>query len=369
MGQKALLLFAGLFCLLMTVSVVSAQDEVSDLLGRINNLRATKGLPAYTLNGSLAAAAQSQSQWLIDHNCAIAHVHPDGSSPRSRAQAAGYASIEVSENIYCGGLATVDDAWTFWINSPIHYAGLVNTRYKEIGIGVVHGANGSGFTLVFGNPGGPDFVPPAPAGSSANAGAPSQPSYVVGVDEHGNIEHEIQPGDTIGDILLIYGYTWADIPTLLALNNMTQADFRSLKVGTILLIPPKAGTYTPTPGDAPTATPEAPTAEPTDAVPTATDAPTETPLPPEPTALPPTADAVVQAAAIVPSSTATLESAAPTAVAFVATSVPAGAPKSAGVVTPSSNNSPALVIALVVQVAILLGAGFEFIRRMRRRNR
>jgi uncharacterized protein YkwD len=348
------------FCLSLVLAItrISAQDEITDLLGRINTLRATKGLPAYTLNAALSAAAQSQSQWLIDNGCTIAHVHPDGSSPRSRAQAAGYPTSDVSENIYCGGLATVDYAWTFWINSPIHYAGLVNTRYKEIGIGVAHGSDGSGFTLVFGNPGGPDFAPPA----AANA-ASQQPSYVVGVDEHGNIKHEIQPGDTIGDILLIYGYTWADIPTLLALNNMTQNDFRTLKPGTILLIPPKAGTYTPTPGDAPTATPEAPTAEPPtliEALPTATSVPGETSFPPTP-------DPVVQAIAFVPTDTASAllsPSATAPEAAFVATV----APKTSGVVSAPSQTPPALIIALVVQLAVLLGAGFGFIRRMRRRR-
>lgn len=383
---------ASIFCLLLTVTTLSAQDEVGDILGRINNLRASLGLPAYNLNGALSAAAQSQSQWLIDNDCTIAHTHPDGSSPRSRAQAAGYASSEVGENIYCGGIAQVDDAWTFWINSPIHYAGLVNTRYKEVGIGVAHGANGSGFTLVFGNPGGSAYVPPPPASAAgaqnvAASGPAQQPSYVVGLDEHGNIKHEIQDGDTIGDILLIYGYTWADIPTLLALNNMTQEDFRSLKVGTILLIPPKAGTYTPTPGDAPpTSTPEAPTVEqPTSESPTS-ESPTqaapelvqasivESPIPPTSTEIivPPTENSVIQQASFPqPTDTAVNPPAPATAVvqvALAATAIPVSVQKSAGVVASRPGTSPALIVALVVQAGILLGAGFEFVRRMRRRK-
>ncbi len=392
---RAALLIAGLLCLIIAIPTASAQDEVSDLLGRINALRASKGLPPYTLNSSLSVAAQSQSQWLIDNACTIAHTHPDGSTPRSRAQAAGYGSSEVGENIYCGTMATLNDAWIFWLNSPIHYAGLVNTRYKEVGIGIAHSSDGSGFTLDFGNPGGPDFVPPAaPAGAqsaSAASGPPAQPAYVVGVDAHGNIEHQVQDGDTIGDILLIYGYTWADIPTLLALNHMTQDDFRDLKVGSILLIPPKAGTYTPTPGDAPpTGTPDA-SSDPTDAPaaqpegasdPTATLAadptntlepdPTNT-LPPDP-AQPPTANSVVQPVYTQPYPTNTGEavvnpSATVMQVAMVATAVPVvSVQKSVGVVTSSTGTSPALILALVVQVAILLGAGFEFVRRARRRK-
>lgn len=356
----------------LTVTRVSAQDEFGDLLGRINNLRASKGLPAYTLNGALSSAAQSQAQWLVENGCAIAHVHPDGSSPRSRALAAGYATSDVSENIYCGGIARLDDAWIFWLNSAIHYAGLVNIRYSEVGIGIAHGANSSGFALVFGNPGGPAYVPPAV--SNSDSSAPQQPSFVVGVDEHGNIEHQIQAGDTLGDILLIYGYTWAELPALLELNQMTQDDFRTLKVGTILLIPPRDGTYTPTPGDAaPTATLPPPTVEPTSAgITEATTTATETPLTPDPIAPPQiaaTSNSIPAVAALVLAEDTLTPAPSPTSatteVALVST--PVLASKSAGVVTASSGTSPWLVLALVVQVAVLLGAGFEFIRRLRRR--
>jgi len=143
------------------VKPVAAQDVAGDLLGRINNLRGTQGLPGYTINGSLTSAAADQARWMVDNGCAIAHVRPDGSSPRTRAAAFGYQTTDVSENIYCGSNAGTDNAWTFWINSGIHYAGLVNTRYKEIGIASARGAGGQAFVLVFGNPGGPAFVPAA----------------------------------------------------------------------------------------------------------------------------------------------------------------------------------------------------------------
>lgn len=367
---------------------VFAQDEAGDLMGRINNLRASKGLPAYTFNGALASAAQSQSQWLIDNGCAIAHVHPDGSSPRSRSLAAGYTTSEVSENIYCGGMATVNDAWTFWVNSGIHYAGLVNTRYKEIGIGIAHNSNGSGFTLVFGNPGGPEFVPPAAAAggnSSQASAAQGPPSFVVGQDAHGNIMHQIQEGDTLGDILLIYGYTWADIPRILDLNQMTQDDFRKLEVGAIILVPPQAGTFTPTPGgnDAATATPEAPAESPTEIPTELPSDPTPeiaTQADPEPTEIAflptvttfsgaATANSVPQVVMdMLPTNeTTALPELSPTPVEVAMAATGAPSVKSAGIITRPSSTSPALIIALVVQVAVLLGAGYEFIRRMRRR--
>ena len=89
--------------------------------------------------------------------------------------------------------------------------------------------------------------------SGGDAPANRQRSYVLGLDEFGNIKHEVQPGHTMGDIALIYGYTWDDIPAMLALNNMTRDDIRYLQPGEVFLVPPKDGTFTPT-SEAPTAT-------------------------------------------------------------------------------------------------------------------
>ena len=52
-----------LFLLLWATTSALAQDAVADIVGRMNALRGSKGLPAYTVNGALAAAAQSQAQW------------------------------------------------------------------------------------------------------------------------------------------------------------------------------------------------------------------------------------------------------------------------------------------------------------------
>ncbi|MBA3867889.1 MAG: LysM peptidoglycan-binding domain-containing protein [Anaerolineae bacterium] len=363
-----------LFLLLCFSRIASAQDD-GGLVQRMNALRSGKGLPAYTVNSSLTAAAQSQAQWLVDNGCAIAHTHPDGSNPASRARAAGYITEWVGENIYCGGMAKADNAWTFFMNSPIHYAGLVNTRYKEVGTAVGHGAAGTSFVIVFGDPGGPAYVPPAAVGGkgSADDAPKAPPSYVVGVDAHGNIEHQIQSGDTLGQIALIYGYTWDDIPRMLALNGMSEADYRKLKEGQIFLVPPKAGTFTPTP-DSPVAngSPDPAAATPNSNIPT--------PYPEETLSLIP--DPAANAATIEPTLTAvvmvaTSNSVPDGMVAFQPTSAPSpttnqsiamvstGAPvvMESGVLPPTSSTPPWLIIALGVQMVVLVGAGVEYIRR------
>ncbi len=228
-------------------------------------------MPSLSLNGALGVAAQQQAQWIVD-NGQISHTHPDGSGPRTRALNAGYPSTNVGENIYGGTNATANDAWTFWMNSAIHFNTMISANFNEIGIGVARGSWGAAYVFVFGGAGAP---PPSAnsngGGQSAASAAAGPPAYVGGSDEHGNIKHIVQPGDTLGDIALIYGYTWADLPYMMALNGLTNV--RDLEVGSTFLVPPKAGTYTPTPETNPAT--EAP--PPTDA-PSTVDTPEVAPL-------------------------------------------------------------------------------------------
>lgn len=273
---------------------VQSQDVATYMLSLINNLRASLGLHPYTLNGALTVAAQNQASWMAISE-QISHTQPDGSTPRTRAQAAGYASTWVSENIYMGTSATSDIAFQWWINSPIHYRGLTNVNYTEIGIAMSEGPTGyKAYVLVFGNPDNTVRVAPpittnvtdpygyanqnnqgnGTSGSGSGAVADNSfipPPFVVGVDNNGYIMHEVQPGDTFAGIVLTYGYDWADIGRVRDINSMTEADARWLDIGAIILIPPWEGTYTPTPGS-----PEPPTSTPT-AGPTNTEGPSPTP--------------------------------------------------------------------------------------------
>ncbi len=241
------------------------------MLGRINTLRGSLGLSGYALNGALNAAAQNHAQWMASTG-RVSHTQPDGSTPTSRAAAAGYPSSAVSENIYMGGSATIDSAWGWWMNSPIHYRGITNASYTEVGIGIANGEHGWAFVLVFGNPAGwqapPSFNPSntSSAGGGGNAAIAAAPSFIVGQDNYGNIMHEVQPGHTLGEIALIYGYGWDDLEHIREINAMTEEEGRNLSIGGVLLVPPHSGTFTPTPGDPPTITPTVqPTEPPTDA--------------------------------------------------------------------------------------------------------
>lgn len=382
-------LFLSLLLLLVLASaqIVGAQDEASDLLGRVNNLRASVGRAGYNWNGALAAAAQSQAQWIIETGN-VSHTRPDGSGPRTRALNSGYPSTQVSENIYGGTNAGANDAWVFWVNSGIHYAGMVNAAYNDIGVGVAHGAWGAAYVLVFGNSGGPPPPPPQSAGSGttdsgSNGAASAPPVYVLGLDENGNIMHEVQPGDTLGDIALIYGYTWADLPAMMALNGM--GDVRDLEVGSVFLVPPKDGIFTPAPQTSDAVEGEEIASAP---LATATTIPaTITPF----VALMPVREATLMVTPLIvlteassPNVIATANSESlPSLLAEASTSTPL--PESTAVAMvgtpvlqnqstidvqpgPRSNSSLWIIVAVVVQLFVVAVAGAEYMRRARRRR-
>ncbi len=158
-----------------------AQDDTTWLLDQINALRASVGVPGYALNAQLTAAATQHSEYMAS-TCDVSHTEANGSTPASRAAANGYAGSRVSENIYGGTNAQASNAWNFWLNSGIHYAGMVSSQANEIGIGIAHGSCGHYFTLDFGYR--PDVTaPPAPvaqppADNAVQAVPPTSVPYV-----------------------------------------------------------------------------------------------------------------------------------------------------------------------------------------------
>ncbi len=342
---------------LMCVTPHADAQYESDLLNRINNLRSSLGLAPYSLNGSLTQAAINHAQWMAATG-EVSHTQSDGSTPRTRAAAAGYGSQWVSENIYAGN-AGVDTAWTFWVNSAVHYRSLTNASYQHVGIGIASGNIGTTYVLVFGGTAPTNFNVSTGNSASANnssgngnseAAPPPPPSFVVGVDAMGNIMHEIQPGDTIGDIALLYGYTWDDVPYMLEINEMDEFSVRELKIGGVLLVPSADGTYTPTPSQ-PTAT--------VTPLPTDTTTPTQTP----------TATALSEGQPPPSSTSATLQpSLTPTATPMTVASIPddnqeALADPEQSRITVLQDRSPWLLIAVGVQVILVLGAGIELVIR------
>lgn len=268
--------------LLTALSPTAAQDEISWLLSQINCLRQSVGSPPLTMNVALSVAANRQAVNLASDNLTDFHKGLDGSTPITRAKEAGYTG-SVGENV--AGGRQVSDAFNWWLNSSVHYENMTNPHWKDIGIGTASGPKGTWYTLVFGatnwevNDFSPvtcsefEALPPAnivietssiatqadtddevPETEPEASAEPLPTPVIMGLDEHGYIQHEIQSGETPGTIMLSYGYSWDALPTLMAINDMTEAEARNLDVGDIFLVPPLDGVVTPTPDDAVTET-------------------------------------------------------------------------------------------------------------------
>jgi uncharacterized protein YkwD len=110
----------------------------------VNRERAQNGEPPLILNSQLERAAEGHNQEMIAQNY-FAHVSPAGETPVQRIQSTtaylpgprvGYV---IGENLAWGTLylATPQAIVEAWIGSPGHLANILETRYRETGVGVV----------------------------------------------------------------------------------------------------------------------------------------------------------------------------------------------------------------------------------------
>jgi LysM repeat protein len=168
---------------------------IQDLYGRVNSLRARRGLPPLSFNTALITAAQGQADWLVATGIRT-HIRPDGNRPSTRAKAAGYVTDDwcCGENYYMSIDATPDMVWNFWVWSPHHYANLVNPRFDEIGIGMATNGTRFSYVMVFGNAPDPAApLQPALEPTAATISFQTQGEYVV------------QQGDTLMRIAQRFG--------------------------------------------------------------------------------------------------------------------------------------------------------------------
>lgn len=111
----------------------------------INQARLDEGLAPYGFSSPLSAAAQRHADDLAAHGFtdpADPHKGSDGTHEQERITAAGYAAWTwnsgepiVDENVW-SGYGTVQDALAYFLGDPPHRQNILNTIYREIGVGV-----------------------------------------------------------------------------------------------------------------------------------------------------------------------------------------------------------------------------------------
>jgi uncharacterized protein YkwD len=130
----------------------------------INRLRAQHGETPLTPNAPLEHAAEAHAQEMVALNY-FDHISPSGLTPVGRVRGAGYipsttVGYVIGENLAWGtlSLATPEAIVAAWSASPGHLANILESQYRDTGVGVVpqvpgmlaNGASGATYAQEFG---------------------------------------------------------------------------------------------------------------------------------------------------------------------------------------------------------------------------
>ncbi|MBS3647789.1 M10 family metallopeptidase C-terminal domain-containing protein [Pseudaminobacter sp. 19-2017] len=151
----------------------------------INETRAKAGAKPLTFDGELLDSSDAHSAWM-DRTDTFSHTGVNGSSAGARMTSVGYGWQAWGENIaYASGplnQATVQQLHSMLVNSPGHYANIVNGKFEEVGIGLKAGTiNGHNVVFVtenFGTPNAAERAEPNDVGSTPTT--PISPTPVAG---------------------------------------------------------------------------------------------------------------------------------------------------------------------------------------------
>lgn len=123
----------GFLAVLMPAPASAASS--GEFIADINALRASKGLPALTVNGSLSGFAQGWAGKMAEAG-SISH------NPNLKNAPGNWTAV--GENVGVGGSEKA--IFNALVASSGHYANMVSTKYNTIGVGVVTGNDGRIYT-------------------------------------------------------------------------------------------------------------------------------------------------------------------------------------------------------------------------------
>ena len=101
------------------------------VLDQVNQVRQGLGLSPLTLNTTLVNAAHTRSMEIVEQ---ASHTRPDGRSCFTAWDDAGVSYISAGENI-AAGQQTPEAVMEDWINSPGHYANIIDENFTELAVG------------------------------------------------------------------------------------------------------------------------------------------------------------------------------------------------------------------------------------------
>ncbi len=116
-------------------------DYENRTLSLHNQTRANNGLGALCVNEKLTNAARSHSKEMIDRDY-FSHNSYNGETFSARIKRFGYYPYRaIGENIAwgSGSRGTPDSIFNGWMNSSGHKGNILNSNFKQIGVGTAYG--------------------------------------------------------------------------------------------------------------------------------------------------------------------------------------------------------------------------------------
>lgn len=115
---------------------LASSITAEELLDLTNQERKKDGLPELTLNSVLTEVATQKGADMINKNY-WAHTSPEGRTPWSFFKAVDYQYLYAGENL-ARDFQNSNSVIKAWMDSPTHRDNILSSRYKEIGIAVIH---------------------------------------------------------------------------------------------------------------------------------------------------------------------------------------------------------------------------------------
>ncbi len=105
----------------------------SEVVTRVNQNRAAKGAASLNNNSMLARAAQGHTNWMAKNQKG---THGTDAEMVKRIRDTGYVGWPLGENI-AWRQRTPAEVVNWWMNSPGHRANILDSRYRNIGVGCI----------------------------------------------------------------------------------------------------------------------------------------------------------------------------------------------------------------------------------------
>lgn len=118
----------------------SSEITAQKVLEQTNVQRKNNGLPPLKYSSVLSESAAQKANDMFSNNY-WAHNSPTGKTPWDFFKAVNYRYSVAGENL-ARDFYDTESLMKGWMDSPTHKANIINSKYQEIGIGVVNGTLG-----------------------------------------------------------------------------------------------------------------------------------------------------------------------------------------------------------------------------------